>query len=181
MNNSMFKGRSITVEFSIPKASYETKVQHVLDNTNLTKQEAIKPKSIKFDEKQKAETETPVVEEKKKPERAPREKDSADTTTETTLFVRNVAWDVTQQQFREYMEQFGPVAYAVLCKAAGDMKVEQLEGSLPTTHKGTGFVRFKKAEDSASLVSLSQQLEKQLDQEHRDKNKKNKDKGQKGK
>lgn len=79
------------------------------------------------------------------------------------------------------MEQFGPVAYAVLCKAAGDMKVEQLEGSLPTTHKGTGFVRFKKAEDSTSLVSLSQQLEKQLDQEHRDKNKKNKDKGQKGK
>jgi hypothetical protein len=28
-------------------------VQHVLDNTNLTKQEAIKPKSIKLEEKKK--------------------------------------------------------------------------------------------------------------------------------
>ena len=37
MHNMMFKGRSLTVEFSLPKASYETKVQHVLDNTNLTK------------------------------------------------------------------------------------------------------------------------------------------------
>ena len=53
MHNMMFKGRSLTVEFSIPKASYETKVQHVLDNTNLTKQEAIKPKSIKLEEKKK--------------------------------------------------------------------------------------------------------------------------------
>ncbi len=34
MNDSLFKGRKITVEFSLPKASYETKVQHVLDNTN---------------------------------------------------------------------------------------------------------------------------------------------------
>lgn len=66
------------------------------------------------------------------------------------------------------------MSYAVLCKAAGDMKVEQLEGQGPATHKGTGFVRFKKSEDAHALVQLSQQLEKQLDQEHKDKNKKNK-------
>jgi RNA recognition motif-containing protein len=51
MHNSLFKGRKITVEFSLPKASYETKVQHVLDNTNQTKQQVIRPKSIKFDPK----------------------------------------------------------------------------------------------------------------------------------
>ena len=54
------------------------------------------------------------------------------------------------------MEQFGEIAYAVLCKAAGDMKVEQLEGTMPATHKGTGFVRFKKTDDAAALVTLSQ-------------------------
>jgi len=99
----MFKGRPLTVEFSLPKASYETKVQHVLDNTNQTKQDVIKPKSIKLEEKKKAENETPK-EEKKKVERVPREKDAADTTTDATLFVRNVAWDVTQVKFKEHME-----------------------------------------------------------------------------
>ena len=71
------------------------------------------------------------------------------------------------------MEQFGQVTYAVLCKAAGDMKVAQLEGQSQNTHKGTGFVRFKKAEDAQALVDLSKSLEKQLDQEHA-KNAKNK-------
>ena len=53
------------------------------------------------------------------------------------------------------------------------MKVEQLEDSQASTHKGTGFVRFKKQEDAKALVELSQGLEKQLDQEHA-KNAKNK-------
>lgn len=96
MHNSTFKGRPLTVEFSLPKASYETKVQHVLDNTNMQKEDVIKPKSIKFDEKKAAESETPKKEEKKvDKKREPRVKDSADTTTDTTLFVRNIAWDVS--------------------------------------------------------------------------------------
>jgi len=32
--------------------------------------------------------------------------------------------------FRDHMEQFGELHYAVLCKAAGDMKVEQLESKM---------------------------------------------------
>lgn len=51
MHNKKFKGRLLTVEFSLPKNSYETKVQHVIDNTNQTKQDVIKPKSIKLEEK----------------------------------------------------------------------------------------------------------------------------------
>lgn len=116
MHESLFKGRKITVEFSLPKASYETKVQHVLDNTNQTKQQVTQPKSIKFDPKPE-----PVL--KAVRERTPRAKEAPDSKDETTLFVRNVAWDVTQAQFREHMEQFGQVHYAVLCKAAGDMQV----------------------------------------------------------
>lgn len=48
---------------------------------------------------------------KKKEER---EKEAA----ERTLFVRNIGWDTTEDDFKEHMEQFGPVDYAVLCKAA---------------------------------------------------------------
>jgi len=47
----------------------------------------------------------------------------------------------------------------VLCKAAGDMNVEGLEDKTKNTHKGTGFVRFKKSEDAAALVELSKTLE----------------------
>jgi RNA recognition motif-containing protein len=51
-------------------------------------------------------------------------KEAPDNTNDSTLFVRNIAWDVSQEAFKEHMEQFGQVTYAVLCKAAGDMKVE---------------------------------------------------------
>ena len=100
MHASTFKGRSLTVEFSLPKASYETKVQHVLDNTNQTKQDVIKPKSIKMEEKKKAEEQSPEDETvKKTPEvkkqKFERVKESADNTNDATLFVRNIAWDVT--------------------------------------------------------------------------------------
>ena len=131
MNGKQFKGRNLTVEFSLPKASYETKVQHVLENTNQTKQEVIRPKSVKLEEKKKAEeeekkvVEEPVTQPKKKFEKT---KEAPDNTNESTLFVRNIAWDVSQEAFKEHMEQFGQVTYAVLCKAAGDMKVAQLEG-----------------------------------------------------
>jgi hypothetical protein len=63
------------------------------------------------------------------------------------------------------MEQFGAVAYAVLCKASGDMKVEDLEDA--ATHKGTGFVRFKSLKDANAICDLSQDLERRLDKEHK--------------
>ena len=167
MSGQKWKGRAITVEFSLPKNSYETKVQHVLDNTNQTKQEVIRPKSVKQELKDKPE----VVEAKPEPAPKPkREKESADTKNESTLFVRNIGWDVTERQFKEHMEQFGPVHYAVLCKAARDMKVDQIESQ--ETHKGTGFVRFKKVDDAMGLVELSRKLEEQLDMQHRSTDKK---------
>lgn len=101
MHASTFKGRPLTVEFSLPKSSYEVKVQHVIDNTNQTKQDVIKPKTVKLEEKKKAEQD--VEKEKaeaekagkdKKKERPVRVKDTDDMTTDTTLFVRNIAWDV---------------------------------------------------------------------------------------
>lgn len=98
MNGKQFKGRNLTVEFSLPKASYETKVQHVLENTNQTKQEVIRPKSVKLEEKKKAEeeekkvVEEPVTQPKKKFEKT---KEAPDNTNESTLFVRNIAWDVS--------------------------------------------------------------------------------------
>ena len=41
----------------------------------------------------------------------------------------------------------------MLCKASGDMKVDDLEDA--ATHKGTGFVRFKNLADAHTICELS--------------------------
>ena len=52
--------------------------------------------------------------------------------------MRNIGWDTTEEQFKEFMEKFGKVKYAVLCKI-NEMNVK--DGNTTTgTHKGTGFV-----------------------------------------
>ena len=47
-----------------------------------------------------------------------------------TLFIKNIGFETTQDKFKEFMQKFGELKYAVLCKSE-------------TGHKGTGFVRFK--------------------------------------
>ena len=61
--------------------------------------------------------------------------------------MRNIGWDTDEVEFRDFMESFGQVDYAVLCKTRGDlMQSEETAGSKPqqqsVNHKGTGFVRF---------------------------------------
>ena len=77
--------------------------------------------------------------------------------------MRNIGWNTTQADFRTYMEKFGDVKYAVLCRAQGDE--EKADGEEAATHKGTGFVRFKNKPDADSLLELSQKVETQLDSE----------------
>lgn len=65
-----------------------------------------------------------------------------------TLFVRNIGYDTNQDDFKAFMEKFGPVKYAVLCKQkeiegadSGD-KTKNDENAIKA-HRGTGFVQFK--------------------------------------
>jgi RNA recognition motif-containing protein len=80
------------------------------------------------------------------------------------LFVRNIGWDTTEEEFKEHMEQFGMVDYAVLCKAAvkdvtasdeKEAKINKKQDKLLGTHKGTGFVRFQNQADADTLLELS--------------------------
>jgi RNA recognition motif-containing protein len=43
-NDSSFKGRKIVVELSVPKGQYEKKVDHIVANTKLSKEDAVLPK-----------------------------------------------------------------------------------------------------------------------------------------
>ena len=54
MNGSKYKGRDLTVEFSVPKGSYESRIQTIVEHTNMERQEAIKPMSVKNQNKEDA-------------------------------------------------------------------------------------------------------------------------------
>jgi RNA recognition motif-containing protein len=36
---------------------------------------------------------------------------------QATLFIRNIGWNTNQEDFKTYMQKFGEVKYAVLCRA----------------------------------------------------------------
>jgi RNA recognition motif-containing protein len=81
------------------------------------------------------------------------------------LFVRNIGFETTEAQFREFMQKFGPVDYALLCKTHSKSSEEGV-GDV-ASHKGTGFVRFKKEETASQLLELSRKVEEQLDEERK--------------
>ena len=56
-----------------------------------------------------------------------------------SLFVRNIGFDTTEEQFKEFMATFGELKYAVLCKMSGFNLNEDGEEKGKVTHKGTGF------------------------------------------
>ena len=47
MNGAKYKGRNLTVEFSVPKGSYEKRVDAIVEHTNMERNEVIKPTSVK--------------------------------------------------------------------------------------------------------------------------------------
>jgi len=123
MHNAKYKGRPLTVEFSLPKATYEKKVQSIVENTNMDKANVIKPISVRKPEeesKEKAKEEAKKIEDAKpvrfkketlKEKRVrkakevdveakkPTPKDLERETREAgqaTLFVRNIGWDTNQ-------------------------------------------------------------------------------------
>ena len=42
--------------------------------------------------------------------------------------MRNIGWDTDEEQFREFMESFGQIRYAVLCKTRGGDLMDNAEG-----------------------------------------------------
>jgi len=68
MNGSKYKGRSLTVEFSVPKESYEKRLDSIVSSTNMERKEAIKPMSIKNDTKTTAQLTKAEAEKKAKEE-----------------------------------------------------------------------------------------------------------------
>ena len=48
MNNQPWKGRTLALEFSVPKGSYESKIVKIVEHTNLGREDAVLPKAREF-------------------------------------------------------------------------------------------------------------------------------------
>ncbi|XP_047369616.1 RNA-binding protein 28-like [Vespa velutina] len=64
-----------------------------------------------------------------------------------TVFLKNVPFSVKNEELKKYMEQFGPVYYALICI-----------DSLTEHSKGTAFVKFKNIEDAEKCLSAGTEL-----------------------
>ena len=51
MNSKPWKGRTVTLQFSVPKAAYEHKVESLMKHTKMTKQDASTPKLLRDERK----------------------------------------------------------------------------------------------------------------------------------
>lgn len=84
-----------------------------------------------------------------------------------TLFVRNIGFETTEEKFKEFMQKFGEINYAVLCKQHNMGQEDQDGEAVGPSHRGTGFVQFKNTESAIQLLELSQKVEQHLDTERR--------------
>ncbi|KAF6772333.1 hypothetical protein AHF37_08457 [Paragonimus kellicotti] len=73
---------------------------------------------------------------------------SSDTSEGRTLFIRNLSFDVDHDALYEFFVSFGPLEFAKVVKDPS------------TSHsRGTGFVKFTRAEDAARVLSESSKIE----------------------
>lgn len=66
LNGKKYKGRAVVLQFSVPKNKYETRVEHILENTKQTRQDVVQPKQIKEEKEQKLKEKEEKKEEIKK-------------------------------------------------------------------------------------------------------------------
>jgi len=168
LNGTIFKGRKIAVDLSVPKSVYkEMEKKEKFNNENsdekivdeimkMPKSEPVetkekpkesKKKHKKVDNKSEDTTEKNDENTDKKPKKKPNKFDE-----KTTLFVRNIGFDTTEEEFREYFETYGEINYAKLC-----MNHET------KMHKGTGFVQYKNEADAQRMLELSKEAEAYYD------------------
>ena len=65
MHAAKFKGRPLTVEFSVPKEAYQKRIDQIVEHTNMTQKDVLKPISVRIEQKEQA-----VLSQKKAEEKA---------------------------------------------------------------------------------------------------------------
>ena len=70
MNGNKYKGRNLTVEFSVPKESYEKRLDNIVGHTKTERKDVVKPWSVKKEARDESEAKAKKEEELKEIEAA---------------------------------------------------------------------------------------------------------------
>ena len=70
MNGNKYKGRNLTVEFSVPKESYEKRLDNIVGHTKTERKDVVKPWSVKKEARDESEAKVKKEEELKEIEAA---------------------------------------------------------------------------------------------------------------
>lgn len=128
--------------------SEEVEVETVKENGHIGEEESKDDEEESEDNQGKSEDEE---EEKQKIDiketKRPRF-ESHDVSEGKTVFLKNVPFSVKNDELKRYMEQFGPVYYALVCI-----------DPLTEYSKGTAFVKFKSVEDAEKCLSAGNELQ----------------------
>lgn len=157
MNGKDFLKRKITVDFAVSKDRYKTLHPEKAAEVKTESGEEDEKPEIKDEpevKEESSEEETEVKEdadegegesdedalneeenEKKVMKPAKKDKKSIEEDNELTIFVKNLAFDTTNENLHECFKKYGPIKYALVVR-------DPVSGH----SKGTGFVRFLKKE-----------------------------------
>ena len=65
LHNQKWKGRTLAVEFSVPKGSYDARIKGIVEHTNLDEKTAILPKVLRDEKKEEEKVKEQKEKEKK--------------------------------------------------------------------------------------------------------------------
>lgn len=109
VNGTSWKGRTVTLDFSVPKGKYESRIDSVVEHTKLDRTQAVLPKVLRqekqtkqneLEKKKKEEEEYKLKnaakirkQEKKKAKKKEQKKADEQANLSETLFVRNIGYE----------------------------------------------------------------------------------------
>ncbi|XP_076646791.1 RNA-binding protein 28 isoform X2 [Halictus rubicundus] len=112
-------------------------------NIELGREDKTNDEELYEDDKHVEEEEEKDIKEQKRPRY-----ESHDVSEGKTIFFKNVPFSVKNEQLKKFVEQFGPVFYALVCI-----------DPLTEYSKGTAFVKFRNVEDAEKCLAAGKELE----------------------
>ena len=138
LNETVFKGRTISVALSVDKRRYEVNPEEKTE----TKEEPLK---VKEDEAEPTENDKEEVEEVEEPAE---KQETIKSSNKGTIFIRNVDFDIDDDQLYKHFKTLSHVVWAKTCRNEED----------PSKHKGSAFVKFKNPAVAKKLIKMSSEI-----------------------
>ncbi|XP_076294345.1 RNA-binding protein 28 isoform X2 [Lasioglossum baleicum] len=114
-----------------------------VESNGKTNDEELSEDDEDVEEEEEEEEEEKDIKEQKRPRY-----ESHDVSEGKTVFFKNVPFSVKNEQLKKFVEQFGPVFYALVCI-----------DPLTEYSKGTAFVKFRNVEDAEKCLAAGKDLE----------------------